>query len=65
MAFNKNQTLPVLFDNGDAVGKAARTVSGDSGWIDIGDAKEIIAQLDSAAGTGTTPTLDMKVQNVV
>lgn len=62
MSFNRNTSLPVLFDTGDSVPKAARTVSGDSGWIDIGDAMEIIAQLDSDAGTGTTPTLDVKVQ---
>lgn len=62
MAFTRNTSLPVLFANGDAVAKSARTVSGDSGWIDIGGAKEIIAQLDSDAGTGTSPTLDVKVQ---
>lgn len=62
MAFNRNTSLPVLFNTGDSVEKSARTVSGDSGWIDIGDANEIIAQLDSDAGTGTSPTLDVKVQ---
>lgn len=44
------------------VAKSARVVTGDSGWLDLYDAKEIIAQLHSDAGTGTTPTLDVKFQ---
>lgn len=47
---------------GDMVPKAARTVTGDSGWIPVGAAKELIVQLDAAAGAGTTPTLDVKLQ---
>lgn len=62
MAFTRNASMPVLFDAGDAVAKSARTVGGNSGWIDIGDAREVIAQLDADAGTGTTPTLDVKIQ---
>lgn len=63
MAFTLNTSVFVPPANaGDVVGKSARTVTGNSGWIDIGDVKELIAQLDSAAGTGITPTLDVKVQ---
>lgn len=62
MPFIRNNTLPILYNSGDAVTKSAKTASGNSGWIDVGDAKELIAQLDADAGTGTTPTLDVKFQ---
>lgn len=62
MAFNRDTGVALQFGGGDIVAKAARTVTGNSGWIDVGDAREIIAQLDSAGGTGTTPTLDVKFQ---
>lgn len=62
MAFTRNTSIPVMSDVGDVVIKAARTVTGNSGWVDIGDAREIIAQLDADAGTGTSPTLDVKLQ---
>ncbi len=62
MAFTRNTSIPVMSDVGDAVSKSARTVTGNSGWVDIGDAREIIAQLDADAGTGTSPTLDVKLQ---
>lgn len=62
MAFTRNTSIPVMSDVGDVVVKAARTVTGNSGWVDIGDAREIIAQLDADAGTGTSPTLDVKLQ---
>lgn len=48
--------------SGDMVTKSARAITGDSGWIAVGAAKELIAQLDANAGTGTTPTLDVKFQ---
>lgn len=47
---------------GDLVAKSARTVSGNSAWVDIGAAKDLVIQLHSDAGTGTTPTLDVKFQ---
>ena len=62
MAFTRNTSIPVMSDVGDVVMKSARTVTGNSGWVDIGDAREIIAQLDADAGTGTSPTLDVKLQ---
>ena len=62
MGFNRVTGMASLFGSGDITTKAARTITGDSGWVDIGDATEIIAQLDAAAGTGTTPTLDVKFQ---
>jgi hypothetical protein len=62
MSFVRDTALPFLFGAGDIVSKAARTVSGSSGWIDVGDVKELIAQLDADAGTGTSPTLDVKFQ---
>jgi len=62
MAFTVDTGLPALFGTGDIVAKSARTVTGNSGWVKIGDAKELIAQLDADAGTGTSPTLDVKLQ---
>lgn len=44
------------------VAKLARTVTGASAWIDLGAAKEMVIQLQADAGTGTTPTLDVKFQ---
>jgi hypothetical protein len=55
-AVNPTGELPV---------KAARTTTGNSGWVKVGDAREIIAQLHSDAGTGTTPTLDVKLQTSI
>lgn len=62
MAFTRDTSVAPVFAAGDVVAKAERTVTGNSGWVDIGDAKELVAQLDSAAGTGTTPTLNVKLQ---
>lgn len=62
MAFVKDQNKSVRHVTGDVVAKAAQTVSGNSGWIDVGYVKELVAQLHSDAGTGTTPTLDVKLQ---
>lgn len=62
MAFTRDTSIFTSQAAGDVVAKTARTASGNSGWIDIGDAKELVAQLDSAAGTGTAPTLDVKFQ---
>lgn len=62
MAFNRDSGVALSYPAGDIVAKAARTVTGNSGWVDIGDARELIAQLDAAAGTGTAPTLDVKFQ---
>lgn len=62
MPFIRDTSYPVVGASGDAVAKAARTVTGDSGWIDIGSAAEVIAQIDSDAGSGTSPTLDIKIQ---
>ena len=62
MAFTRNQSFSIQADAGDVVAKSARTVTGNSGWVNIGDAKEIVAQLQSDAGTGTSPTLDVKFQ---
>jgi hypothetical protein len=62
MSFARDTGLPFLFGAGDIVAKAARTVNGDSGWVDLGDVKELIAQLDADAGTGTSPTLDVRFQ---
>lgn len=55
-AVNPTGELPV---------KAARTTTGNSGWVKIGDAREIVAQLHSDAGTGTSPTLDVRLQTSI
>lgn len=62
MPFTRNNNIPLFNDGGDVVSKAARTVTGASAWVDIRDAREIVAQLHSDAGTGTAPTLDVKIQ---
>lgn len=62
MPFARDAGLPVLATSGDAVAKATRTITGSSAWIDIGDARELVAQIHSDAGTGTAPTLDVKLQ---
>lgn len=62
MAFFRDIYISPSNPTGDAVVKTARTASGGSGWMDIGDTRELIAQLQSDAGTGTTPTLDVKFQ---
>lgn len=62
MAYTNTEGLPVLSGVGDVVSKTARTATGASGWVNTGDAKEIVAQLASDAGTGTSPTLDVKFQ---
>lgn len=62
MAYSRNIHEAINSDTGDAVTKAPRTVSGNSGWIHLGNVRELIAQIDSDAGTGTTPTLDVKLQ---
>lgn len=62
MAFTRDKSFPLLNDAGDVVSKSARTLTGNSGWVDIGHAREIIAQLAADAGTGTSPTLDVKFQ---
>lgn len=41
---------------------AARTASGESGVIDLGFADEAIVFLDVTAASGTSPTLDVKIQ---
>lgn len=59
----------MMYDIGSAVlanlfGAATRTVTGNGTGIDM---KDFVGQaavvLDSAAGTGTTPTLDVKIQD--
>lgn len=62
MPFNRDTGVAITLGSGDAVAKSARAASGDSGWIDVGDAKDLVAQLDADAGTGTSPTLDVKLQ---
>jgi hypothetical protein len=62
MAFKRDSGLIVLSTSGDAAPKQARTASGSTSWLDVGDARELVAHLQSDAGTGTTPTLDVKLQ---
>ena len=62
MAYAKYEGLAILSGTGDIVTKAAQTATGNSGWVNVGDAKEIVAQRASDAGTGTSPTLDVKFQ---
>ena len=45
--------------------KVARTASVDSDWVDLEDRSASDFVLDSAAGTGTTPTLDVKIQHSI
>ena len=43
---------------------AARTATGQGSAVDIRDVEgDLAVTLDSAAGTGTTPTLDVKLQD--
>lgn len=62
MAFIKDAGLPSLTATGDVLAKIARTATGASAWIDAGDFRELIVQLHSDAGTGTAPTLDVRLQ---
>lgn len=63
MAYSNSESSHVRSGSGDILSKTARTaLTGNSGWVDIGDAKDLIAQLQSDAGTGTAPTLDVKFQ---
>lgn len=62
MAYTRIQGLPGLAGVGDVVAKSARSTSGNSGWVDVGDDSQLVAQLLSDAGTGTSPTLDVKCQ---
>lgn len=62
MAYVNTEGLSVSSGSGDMVAKAAKTATGNSAWIDIGEAKELVIQLLSDAGTGTSPTLDVKFQ---
>lgn len=62
MPYTNTEGVAVLSGAGDVVAKTAQTATGASAWVSIGDAKEIIAQLQSDAGTGTSPTLDVKFQ---
>ena len=48
------------------VSSAARTASGDSGVLaNYGNASTLRVQLNSAAGTGTTPTLDVVIEDTL
>lgn len=62
MPFSRNSGMPVQSDTGDIVSKAARTVTGESAWTDVGDIREAILQLHSDAGSGTSPALDVKLR---
>lgn len=62
MPFTRDTSVFSSQASGEVVAKSARVSTGNSGWFDIGDARELVLQLDSAAGTGTTPTLDVKLQ---
>ena len=42
--------------------KSAKTASGQSEWFDTGAARELVIQLQSDAGAGTTPALDVRFQ---
>lgn len=57
MNLHDNSTLIALFPT------AARTASADGSGVDIRDyVGKLKIILDAAAGTGTTPTLDVKLQ---
>lgn len=62
MAYVNTEGLRVRSGSGDLVPKNVKTATGASAWVDIGEAKEIVAQLHADAGTGTSPTLDVKFQ---
>lgn len=62
MSFSINQNIFFNVNTGDIVAKSARTVTGASAWVDLGDTKELVTQLHADAGTGTAPTLDVKLQ---
>lgn len=48
------------------VESAARTVSGDSGTLEgFGDVSALRAQLDVTAASGTTPTLDVVIEDTL
>lgn len=42
---------------------AARTASGEGSVLDLEKSKELIATLDVTAASGTSPTLDVKLQH--
>lgn len=41
----------------------ARTASGEGSSVDLGNTKELVVTLDVSAASGTTPTLDAKLQH--
>jgi tetrahydromethanopterin S-methyltransferase subunit B len=41
---------------------AARTATGNTGWINCEQYRELVAELDVTAVSGTTPTLDVLVE---
>ncbi len=48
------------------VASGARTTNGDSGWIDgFGPAKTLRVQLDVTAFAGTSPTLDVVIEDTL
>ncbi len=52
---------------GDLLASAARTASGGTtgGWVNIGDARDVVTSLVITAFAGTTPTLVVKLQTSV
>ena len=60
LARDLNQVFNTL--TGTVEAKNAKTASGASAWMAIGDAQLLTVQLHSDAGAGTTPTLDVKFQ---
>lgn len=62
MPFNRDATTFVSLGTGDVVTRAARTVTGGTSWVHIGMARELVIQLHADAGTGTSPTLDVRFQ---
>lgn len=58
--------LPPVGSNDVLVASAARTVSGDSGPLTgFGPAQVLRAQLDVTAASGTSPTLDVVIEDTI
>lgn len=50
------------FQVDELLASAARTSDGQSGAVDLGKFNDLIVYLDITAASGTTPTLDVKLQ---
>ena len=61
LAIQQKRVNPNL--TSELLASGARTVSGEGSSIDLGNTRELIVTLDVSAASGTSPTLDAKLQH--